>query len=434
MTTNVNPITHTELVEQMRVALDLALPFVIWGEPGIGKSSIVEQAAILRGMKCTPVHLTQMSPQDIFGILFPDTKTGTTVQYAPQFLPGINDEPTILFFDEIGAAPEQVRKPATQIILERRLGSYVLAPQHLIVAASNTGEDGTLTHEMDRATADRLIHFKIIPKFDHWRDVYASAAKIDLRVIHFLASNTQYFCASMFEAAFPDKTGNADLQQIVPTPRSWSRVSRIIQDVMDPEERKPLIEGSLGIATTIQFLRHTSLDKNTITARTILDAKPKDRAKMLPNSGPEVMALATSLASNCTNSLKDHIAGMNIAGLISEHKVTASSKKTGNWQNMGTIELGSCAADMICKHAKEMGGEDFLEKIIKSPDSEPGTSILISNPFEGKKDPKAKKMVDDMDPGSALMAAIAKQSAGAIQKQDNMNIVNINQNKQRKAA
>ena len=366
MTVNVPGITHEMLGPQIARAILLDLPFIIWGEPGIGKSSVVEQTAKLYGYKIKIIHMSQLAPGDLLGILFPDVASGTTKQYPPSMLPGPNDPPTILFFDEYGAAMEMVRKPSTQIILEKILLEYVLAPQHRCCAASNTGDDGTLTHALDRATSDRFMHLHLIPHYPHWKNTYAKATGIDLRILHFLDSQTQHFCASMLEAANPDNRNNAlNLDEIVPTPRSWAKVSQLIQGVTDIGLYRPLITGCLGTSTAAHFITSAEINEDFNTARQIMDASPENRQKMLPQNENSIVMLATNLAPSC-GSMDDYIAGMHIAGLISTHATIEkpSEDSTITLQKYSAGEMASYCVDMLLNHMRVETEKEHFGRVL----------------------------------------------------------------------
>ncbi|MDR1301103.1 MAG: AAA family ATPase [Treponema sp.] len=56
--------------ELLNVLLNVAVtrPVFIWGAPGIGKSSIVEQFAADLGFPCVSLLGSQLAPEDIIGV------------------------------------------------------------------------------------------------------------------------------------------------------------------------------------------------------------------------------------------------------------------------------------------------------------------------------------------------------------------------------
>jgi MoxR-like ATPase len=115
-------MTPAELKNYLATLIDrdLKLSVMLWGPPGIGKSSIVAQLAAERGLELVDLRLGQLSPTDLRGL--PVAKDGTAVWYPPEFLP--RKGRGILFLDELNMAPPTLQGIAQQLILDRRVGSY----------------------------------------------------------------------------------------------------------------------------------------------------------------------------------------------------------------------------------------------------------------------------------------------------------------------
>ncbi len=58
---------------------------MIWGPPGIGKSSIVAQTAQAHGLEMIDLRLSQLAPTDLRGL--PVAEHGVSRWYPPEFLP-----------------------------------------------------------------------------------------------------------------------------------------------------------------------------------------------------------------------------------------------------------------------------------------------------------------------------------------------------------
>ena len=58
---------------------------MIWGAPGIGKSSIVAQTAEEHKMEMIDLRLSQLAPTDLRGL--PVADNGVSRWYPPEFLP-----------------------------------------------------------------------------------------------------------------------------------------------------------------------------------------------------------------------------------------------------------------------------------------------------------------------------------------------------------
>jgi len=66
---NILSVTQTELYEFLLNVAPVR-PVFIWGAPGIGKSSIVENFAEEVGMDCVSLLGSQLAPEDIIGVPF----------------------------------------------------------------------------------------------------------------------------------------------------------------------------------------------------------------------------------------------------------------------------------------------------------------------------------------------------------------------------
>ena len=77
--------------EDLKIYLDrlitknLKISTMIWGAPGIGKSSIVSQLAALHQLEFIDIRLSQLAPTDLRGL--PVAEDGVSKWFPPEFLP-----------------------------------------------------------------------------------------------------------------------------------------------------------------------------------------------------------------------------------------------------------------------------------------------------------------------------------------------------------
>ena len=143
-------------------------PVMLWGAPGIGKSQIVSQVAVDHKVPMIDIRLSQMEPSDLRGIPF---KNGEQVDWAiPSLLPNVSHhgEQGILFLDEITSAPPTVSAAAYQLILDRRLGDYIVPEGWVIFAAGNRQGDRGVTYSMPAPLANRFSHYELDVNLDDW--------------------------------------------------------------------------------------------------------------------------------------------------------------------------------------------------------------------------------------------------------------------------
>ena len=142
-------------------------PAFIWGPPGIGKSAIVHAVASKAGMEVIDLRASLLDPTDLRGI--PAIIDQKAVWCPPGFLPQSQSKPGVLFLDEINAAPPMVQASLYQLVLDRKVGEYVLPEGWWIVAAGNRQKDRAITFRMSSALSNRFVHLELDVDVSDWR-------------------------------------------------------------------------------------------------------------------------------------------------------------------------------------------------------------------------------------------------------------------------
>ena len=84
LTTTVNQKQLLDLL----LNVGIVRPVFIWGPPGIGKSSIVEQFAQQVGLPCVSLLGSQLAPEDIIGV--PQIVNGRSVFCPPRMIASVH--------------------------------------------------------------------------------------------------------------------------------------------------------------------------------------------------------------------------------------------------------------------------------------------------------------------------------------------------------
>lgn len=156
---------------------------MIWGAPGLGKSSIIKAIAEENQLKLIDVRLSQLAPTDLRGLPFVDS--GIAHYAVPSFLPLDKNSRGILFLDELNTAAPTMQAIAQQLLLDRQVGEYSLPDNWFIWAAGNRAEDRAAVSMMPAPVANRMIHFNVEADLDSWKE-YAYSSGINERIIAFL--------------------------------------------------------------------------------------------------------------------------------------------------------------------------------------------------------------------------------------------------------
>jgi len=189
---------------------------MIWGAPGIGKSSIVAQTAEEHNMEIIDLRLSQLAPTDLRGL--PVADNGVSRWYPPEFLP--TEGRGILFLDELNLAPPAMQGMAQQLILDRKVGSYVVPERWFVWAAGNRKEDRAAVFDMPAPLANRFIHLTVDANFESFK-AYALAHDIHEHILAFLS-----FRPALLHKLDPQ-------QPAWPSPRSWMIANRLYKVGLD---------------------------------------------------------------------------------------------------------------------------------------------------------------------------------------------------------
>ena len=263
-------VTSAQARKSLLTAFNVKRPLFLWGPPGIGKSELVEGITKELGGLMIDLRLGQMEPTDIRGIPYYNKDNGKMDWAAPIELP---DEETasqypivVLFLDEMNSAPASVQSAAYQLVLNRRVGKYVLPDNVVIVAAGNRESDKGVTYRMPTPLANRFIHQEMRVDFNSWQEwaVNANIHKDVVGYISFAKQDLYDFDAKSSSRAFA-------------TPRSWTFVSELLKnDAVDDDTAMNLIAGTVGEGLAVKFMAHRKIAGRMPNPMDILKGKVKD--------------------------------------------------------------------------------------------------------------------------------------------------------------
>ena len=171
----------------------------------------------------------------------------------------------ILFLDEMNSAAPAVQAAAYQLILNRKVGTYVLPDNVVIIAAGNREADKGVTYRMPAPLANRFVHLELAVSFDDWFN-WAVDNKIHKDVVGFL----QFAKRDLYD--FDPKSPNRSFA----TPRSWSFVSELLEDNLDDETTTDLVSGCVGEGLAIKFVAHRKVAASMPNPTDILEGKIKE--------------------------------------------------------------------------------------------------------------------------------------------------------------
>jgi hypothetical protein len=229
----------SQVAKTLDVMIKAKQPVFIWGPPGAGKSDTVKQAAKRYGGKMIDLRLPNFDAVDMRGI--PAVIDGETVWMTPKTFP--KNGKGVIFLDELPQAPQIVQAAASQLILDRRMGDYVLPDGWVVIAAGNRDTDRAATNRMPTHIANRFTHIDFEVDAADWI-TWAMANNINPMVIAFIAFRPELL--HKFDPAKRD-------EKAFPTPRTWAFVSNLLDQNID-DCMLDVIAGTVGMGAATEFI------------------------------------------------------------------------------------------------------------------------------------------------------------------------------------
>jgi hypothetical protein len=184
-------------------------PVFIWGPPGIGKSSLVQEFAATVGIPCVSLLGSQLAPEDLIGV--PQIVGGKSRFCPPQSI--ARDEPYCLFLDELNACSHEVQKAFYSLIHEKRLGEYSLPHGSIVIGAGNRAQDSAIVKPMSSALLNRMVHVHLQVSHRDWL-TWATANEIHHLIVEYIQTRPDHLWSQ------PPKH-----EEPFSSPRAWHMLS-----------------------------------------------------------------------------------------------------------------------------------------------------------------------------------------------------------------
>lgn len=230
----------------------------ITSKPGVAKSAIGKSIANKMDFRYMDIRLSMVDETDVG--LYPNVSEvevdGTMVKcldfVVPRWAIEANKQPTIIHFEELNRASQQVRNAALQILLERQIGTdFAFNDNVLMMSSGNLGdEDGTDVEEFDSALNNRLVHINHSLSVDEWLGDFAN-------------SNCHKLVTSFIKSHPEQMYKSSENTKAYATPRSWTMLSEFIVcnfgEDASPRDFLPLVKevasGYLG-NSAVKFVQY----------------------------------------------------------------------------------------------------------------------------------------------------------------------------------
>lgn len=330
---------------QVKLAGKVA-PLMIWGAPGIGKTSIV-QAFIeeFAGKKTLIIkNLAQCEKDDFSLPAFEDLPTGGRVvtevpkTWLPMYkhIPGDDvhnaaadniangatkegeiGEGGIIFFDELARCNGDVQAVALSLIQDRELVGYRLGSKWSIIAASNREADDPETSiTLSKALGNRFTHVNYVPVFKEWKAWAEKKGYMNKDVLRFIEFNNKYWYFM-----HPD---NPD-EKLYASPRSWEACCKMLAvlatgltedgvisnynlENVDPEDIRLAFNSNMQSEVTDAFLSYYDMvSKIDVDKLKLAFTNPEAAPNLTKNNGKTIdIALQQTMIDRTLSELENN--------------------------------------------------------------------------------------------------------------------------------
>ena len=267
---------HTDTCDALGIALLAAVPVVLWGPPGQGKSSVVRELADGMGAHLETVIASIREPSDFAGLPVVDTRSGTASLAPPSWAVRLRDaverdgRPGIQFYDEVSTAPPATQAALLRPILEGVVGDLRLPAQVRTVAAANPPDVATDGWDLAPPVANRFLHLTWSLDADTVREGFTSgwpavtvpradAAQVAAQLER-ASTLVGVFLGSRPELVTRVPSSSEEAGRAFPTPRSWEMAARLYAHALAAGANGTvvtlLVSGTVGVAAAGEFLAY----------------------------------------------------------------------------------------------------------------------------------------------------------------------------------
>ena len=255
------------------------LVVLLSGGAGISKSSIVLQ--LRRWLKiedadASDIFLAQIQAEELAGM--PYNENGTMKWTIPSILQGKK----FLFFDEPNMPGSKDKQAAMrQIILERKIHTYTIPKDCIILMAMNPAGDGYDVEDLDLPMKTRVVTWDIVASVPDWL-AWAEGAQIHEAIRAYI----KLFPEMLYKEPKEGK--------MAPCPRAWALIDPMVKrGLNDLDSYKNL----LGIEASTQFLKFLGERFNRVLIDDLVKNYASQKAKIKKMTPGEMMDLVIQVAS-----------------------------------------------------------------------------------------------------------------------------------------
>ena len=252
----------------LRAAMAADIPVMMWGAPGIGKSSIIKSIAMESKLPCEIVVGSVREPSDFAGLPVVRDNGGDVPDVPlapPDWAKRLYDAGKgVLFLDEITTAPPAVQAAMLRVVLDRNVGSLQLPAKVRIIAAGNPSDEAADGWDLAAPLANRFLHLEVVADANIFIDGMTLGWDSTINTSSISTPRLSDFTkAKALVAAFISKRrellhqlpkSETEAGKAWPSPRTWEMLSKVIPFIEDKNALYLAVIGLVGEGAGIEFL------------------------------------------------------------------------------------------------------------------------------------------------------------------------------------
>jgi hypothetical protein len=315
-------ISPSDLVKELRANALADIPSMIWGPPGIGKSDIAYQFASSMNAKLFELRANLFDPVDVRGglkVVEQEDGTYRTRYGVPEDYPDTDYQgAVVLFIDELPNAPKATQNALLQLLLNKRIGTYELPANTIIIAAGNRAQDRAAVHEMPTPVRNRFAHYTLEPTVDDW--------------VKWAMNHGVHDSITSFIRMRPSLLHSTDGSDYAfPSPRTWAMLDRKLPHMADDFYG---CSSMIGDGPAGEYLSYRAIYKDMPDIDQIIE---KPSTTTVPTDTSVLFAVSGALASRATTDNFDSIMRF-IRRMPAEYQVIAIRDSIAKQRDLVTLD------------------------------------------------------------------------------------------------
>ena len=232
----------------------------IQGSPGVGKSAaVIDYAANVAKLPLVDIRPARKNPVDFSGLPWIMKENNSTMWTRPDI---ILEVPAVYVVEEIATAARLTQVVLYELIGDRRIGKYPIAPGSLIVTTGNRPEDAAHVEKISSALRGRYTAVTMRADPQDFLN-FAAKNRIHPMVSGFINYKKQRL--SEFDGKKWDGVSG------YPSPRAWHRVSDLMwSGLADSPLLLNVVAGDVGYAPALEFTGYVETHHKIITPEQII--------------------------------------------------------------------------------------------------------------------------------------------------------------------